>query len=110
VCRVVASMYSLGGGGVGQKLPTNEKNSRIFRGIRSQEGVCYPENEDAIYKQKYAYFAHRYITEACSAVGSSFWLGGLKAGAEASRKVLNLEIPGLWGKFWQNSDGQKTAF
>jgi hypothetical protein len=26
--------------------------------------VCYPENEDAIYEQKYAYFTHRPITEA----------------------------------------------
>jgi hypothetical protein len=30
----------------------------------SHEGVCYSENEDAIYKQKYAYFTHRHITEA----------------------------------------------
>jgi hypothetical protein len=30
------------------------------------------ENEDAIYKQKYAYFTHKHITEACSAIGSSF--------------------------------------
>jgi hypothetical protein len=41
------------GGGVGQKFPNDEKNFRIFHGIRSHEGVCYPENEDAIYKQKY---------------------------------------------------------
>ena len=58
--RAVASMYSWGGGGgggggggVGQKFPNDEKNFRIFHGIRSHEGVCYPENEDAIYKQKY---------------------------------------------------------
>ena len=25
---------------------------------------CYPENEDAIYKQKYVYFTHRHITVA----------------------------------------------
>jgi hypothetical protein len=73
--RAVASMYSWGGGGgggVGQKFPNDEKNFRIFHGIRSHEGVCYPENEDAIYKQKYAYFTHRHITEAHSAVESSF--------------------------------------
>jgi hypothetical protein len=75
--RAVASMYSWGGGGgggggVGQKFPNVENNFRIFYGIRSHESVCYPENEDAIYKQKYAYFTHRHITEACSAVGSSF--------------------------------------
>ena len=49
--RAVASMYSWGG--VGQKFPNDEKIFRIFHGIRSHEGVCYPENEDAIYKQKY---------------------------------------------------------
>ena len=49
--RAVASMYSWGG--VGQKFPNEEENFRIFHGIRSHEGVCYPENEDAIYKQKY---------------------------------------------------------
>ena len=70
-------MYSWGGGGgVNKKFPNVEKNFRIFHGIRSHEGVCYPENEDAIYKQKYAYFTHRHIAEACSAVGSSFRLGG----------------------------------
>jgi hypothetical protein len=42
-------------GGVGQKFPNDEKNFRIFHGMRSHEGICYPENEDAIYKQKYAY-------------------------------------------------------
>jgi hypothetical protein len=72
--RAVASMYSWGvggggGGSVGQKFPIDEKNFRIFHGIRSHEGVCYPENEDAIYKQKYAYFTHRHITGAYSAVG-----------------------------------------
>jgi hypothetical protein len=30
---------------------------------RSNEDVCYPENEDAIYKQKYACFTHRHISE-----------------------------------------------
>ena len=69
--RAVASMYSWGGG-VGQKFPNDENNFRIFHGLRSHEGVCYPENEDAIYKQKYAYFTHRRITEACSPVGISF--------------------------------------
>jgi hypothetical protein len=49
--RAVASMYSWGA--VGQKFPNDEKNFRIFHGIRSHEDVCYPENEDAIYKQKY---------------------------------------------------------
>jgi hypothetical protein len=63
--RAVASMYSWGGGGGGgQKFPNEEKHFRIFHGIRSQESVCYPENEDAIYKQKYAYFTHKHITEA----------------------------------------------
>jgi hypothetical protein len=85
--RTVASMYSWGG--VGQKFPNDEHNFRIFHGIRSHEGVCYPENEEAIYKQKYAYFI-RHITEACSAVGSSCWLGSEKR-VEGHRKVLNLE-------------------
>jgi hypothetical protein len=45
-------MYRGGGGGggggvVGQKFPNDETNFRIFHGIRSHEGVCYPENEDA---------------------------------------------------------------
>ena len=51
VDRAVASMYSWGG--VSQKFPNDEENFRIFHRIRSHEGVCYPENEDAIYKQKY---------------------------------------------------------
>jgi hypothetical protein len=75
--RAVASMYSWG---VGHKFPNDEKNFRIFYDLWSHEGVCYPENEDAIYKQKYAYFTHRRITEACSAVGISFWLGAKKEG------------------------------
>jgi hypothetical protein len=54
-------------------------------------GVCYPENEDAIYKEKYAYFTHRHITEACSTEESFFLLGGLKTKAEGPRKFLNLE-------------------
>ena len=53
-------------------IPNDEKNFRIFHVIRSHEGVCYPENEDAIYKQKYAYFTHRHIKVASSAVESSF--------------------------------------
>jgi hypothetical protein len=64
-----------GGGGVGQKFPNDEnlaKNGQKFHGIRSHEGVCNLENEDAIYKQKYAYFMHRHIKEACSAIGNSF--------------------------------------
>ena len=71
--RAVASIYNWGGGGggVGQKFPNDEKISEYFM-TRSNEDVCYPENEDAIYKQKYACFTHRHITEACGAVGSSF--------------------------------------
>ena len=42
VGRAVASMYSWGG--VGKKFPNDEKNFRIFHGIRSHEGICYPEN------------------------------------------------------------------
>jgi hypothetical protein len=77
-----------GGGGVGQKFPNDEKNFRIFHGIRSHEGVCYPENENAIYKQKYSYFTHRHITEACSSVGSFFYKG--MATAEDPKKFFNL--------------------
>ena len=84
-------MYSWGGGGggedVGQKFP-NDESFRIFHGLRSHEGVYYLENEDAIYKQKYEYFTHRHITETCSAVGSSFSLGGLGARTEGPRKFL----------------------
>ena len=84
-----------GGGGAGQEFPNDEKNFRIFHGIRSHEGVCYPENEDAIYKQKYAYFMHRHITEALSAVGQAlvYWGGGggRKTRAGGPMKFLNLE-------------------
>ena len=86
--RAVASMYSWRG--VGQKFPNDKKNFRIFYGIRSHEGVCYPGKEDAIYKQIYTYFTHRHITEACSDVGSSFLLGA-ETRAECPRKFLNLE-------------------
>jgi glycosyltransferase involved in cell wall biosynthesis len=54
--RAVVSMYSWVS--VSQKFPIDEKKFWIFHGIRSHEGVCYPENEDAIYKQKYAYFTY----------------------------------------------------
>jgi hypothetical protein len=78
LATAVASMYIWGEGGggggggggcVGEKFPNDEKHFRILHGIRNHEDVCYLENEDAIYKQKYAYFTHRHITEACSAVG-----------------------------------------
>jgi hypothetical protein len=71
VHRAVASMYSWGGGGGGGVLA---KKFRIFHGIRSHEGVCYPENEDAIYKQKYAYFTHRHITESSMQRHRKFFL------------------------------------
>jgi hypothetical protein len=45
--------------------------------MRSHEGVCYPENEDAIYKQKHAILRTDKIKEACR--------------AEGPRKFLNLE-------------------
>ena len=62
----------MGGEGVCQKFRNDEKNLLIFNaGIRSHEGVWYPENGDAIYKHKYAYFTRRHITVACSAIGSS---------------------------------------
>jgi hypothetical protein len=77
-------MYSLGGGGgVGQKFPNDEKNFRIYHGILSHEYVCYSENEDAIYKQKDAYFTYR-----SSAVGSFCLLGAENGGP---RKFLNFE-------------------
>jgi hypothetical protein len=39
----------LGGGGVGQKFPNDEKISGSFMAYEAMhEGVCYPENEDAI--------------------------------------------------------------
>ena len=93
------------GGGVGQKFPNDENIFRRFHGMRSHEGVCYPENEDAIYKQKYAYFTHRRITEACSAVGSSFLLWGGGAENEGRRpeeifkfRVSEMPFPGLWAR------------
>ena len=68
--------------------------------------MCYPENEDAIYKQKYAYFTHRYITEACSAIGRSFLLGRGAIENEGRRpeeifkfRVSEMPFPGLWGSF-----------
>jgi hypothetical protein len=65
--------------GVGQKAEWRTK--KISEYLMAYEATkvfaIRPENEDAIYKQKYAYFTHRHITEACSAVGSStFFLGG----------------------------------
>jgi hypothetical protein len=46
----------------------------LFPGI-SEYFMAYEARKvyfNAIYKQIYAYFTHRHITEACSAVGSSF--------------------------------------
>ena len=83
--RAVASMYSWGGGGggVGQKFPNDEKNFRIFNGIRRHEGVCYPENEDAICKQKYAYIKHK----------------GRRPEEIFKFRVFEMPFPGLWGRF-----------
>jgi hypothetical protein len=53
--------------------------------MRSHEGVCYPENEDVIYKEKYAYFTHRHSSKVL------FFIGGLRTRAEGQRKFLNLE-------------------
>jgi hypothetical protein len=57
---------------------------------------------------------HRHIKEACSAIGNSFWLGAENEGRRPKEifkfRVSEMPFPGLWGKFWQNSDGQKTAF
>ena len=86
-------MYSWGGGGgegVGKKCPNNEKNFRIFHGIRSHDGVCYPENEDAIYKEKYAYLRTD-IYRSMQYRRKLFFLGELKTRAEGPRKFLNLE-------------------
>jgi hypothetical protein len=63
---------------------------KISEYFMTYENVCYPENEDAIYKQKNAYFTHRRITEACSAVGISFLLG-LRTKAKGPKKFFNLE-------------------
>jgi hypothetical protein len=57
--------------------------------MRSHEGVCYPENEDAIYKQKIRIFYAQTYTKACSTVG--YFIGGLRTRAEGQRKFLNLE-------------------
>ena len=61
------------------------------------------ENEDAIYKQKYAYFTHKHTTEACSALGSSFLLGAENEGRRPEEifkfTVSEMPFPGLWGSF-----------
>ena len=50
--RAVASMYSWGG--VGQKFPNDQKISEYFMAYEATKVfACYPENEDAIYKQKF---------------------------------------------------------
>jgi hypothetical protein len=92
VYRAVASIYSWGGGGGGR--PTISEWRKKFPNISwhtKPQKCSYPENDDAIYKQKYGYYMHRHITEACSVIGSSFWLGGLKTRAEVPRKFLNSE-------------------
>jgi hypothetical protein len=57
-----------------------KKISEYFMAYGSHNcvNVCYPENEDGIYKEKYAYLTHRHITEACSTVGSFFLERGPK--------------------------------
>ena len=77
------------GGGVGQKFPNDEKNFRIYYAILGHEGVCYSENEDAIYKQKYAFFTHRHITEALRKGVFVYW--GQKTRAGGPTKFLNFE-------------------
>jgi hypothetical protein len=74
-------MYSWGG--AGQKFPNDENNFRIYHGILSHKGVCYSENEDAIYKQKYAYFTHRHITDLKQCGRELLFIGGRKRGPEA---------------------------
>jgi hypothetical protein len=107
--RAVASDYSWGGGGVGQKFPNNEKKFLIYHGIRSHEGACYPENGDAILnKHKYAYFTHRhYSSMQCHR--KLYLIGAENEGRSPEEnfkfRVSEMPFPGLWGKFWQNSDG-----
>ena len=78
-------MYSWGGGGggVGQKFPNDEKNFRIYHGILSHEGVCYSENEDGIYKQKYRTHILRtdILQKQCGR--ELLFIGGRKRGPEA---------------------------
>ena len=100
--RAVASMYSWGGGGVGKKFPNVEKNFRKFHGIRSHEGVCYPENEDAINLQtkiRIVYAQTYYRSMQCRK--KLFLMERPRTRAEGPRKFLNSEMPfpGLWGKF-----------
>ena len=83
---------------VGQKFPNDEKNFRIYHGILSHEGVCYSENEDAIYKPKYAYFTHRHIT------GREFCLLGAENEGWRPEEIFKFRVsempfPGLWGSF-----------
>jgi hypothetical protein len=99
--RAVASMYSWGGGGgggggvVGQKFPNDEKHfPEYFMACEATKvRVCYPKNEDAIYKQKYACFTHRRITEAWAENEGRRPEGILKF------RVSEMPFPGLWGSF-----------
>ena len=100
--RAVASMYSWGG--VGQKFPNDEENFRIFHGIRSHEGVCYPENEDAIYKQKYAdiVYAKTYY-RSMQYRRKLFFIGGGNEGRRPEEifkfRFSEMPFPGLCGSF-----------
>jgi hypothetical protein len=90
--------------GIGQKFPNVEKSFRIFHGIRSHEGVCYPENEDAIYKQKYAYFTHRYIIYRSMQCRRKLFLIGAENEGRRPEEILKFRVsempfPGLWGEF-----------
>ena len=68
----------------------------------SHEGVCYSENEDAIYKQKYAYFMHRHILQ--KQCGREFCLLGAENEGRRPEDIFKFRVsempfPGLWGSF-----------
>jgi hypothetical protein len=98
--------FCLRPGRVGQKFPNDEKNFRIFHGIRKHRFEVFKGffRELSQYKQKYSYFMHRHITDWSNKPKNiyrfqcrrkHFWLGGggrgVWKGAEGPRKLLNLE-------------------
>jgi hypothetical protein len=78
-----------GGGGIGQKFPNDEKNFRIFHGIRSQEGVCYPEKEAKTqFTNKNTHILRTYISQKHAVCRRKlFLIGSRKRGPKALRNL-----------------------
>jgi hypothetical protein len=105
--RAVASIYSWGGV-VGQKFPNISWHTKPRRCLLSGKWRHNLQTKIRIfYGQTY------YRSMQCHRKPFLIGVGrdrGPKARGNFKFRVSEMPFPGLWGKFWKNSDSQKTAF